>query len=80
LLNAGVAMTVGFVLLRAIDVYGDSNPWQWQARGVVATAMDFLNTTKYPPSLDFLLMTLGPSAVVCALADRMNNPLKNGLG
>ena len=78
-LSAGVAMTVGFVLLRAIDVYGEPNPWQWQARGVVATAMDFVNTTKYPPSLDFLLMTLGPSAVVCALADRMNNPLKNGL-
>jgi uncharacterized membrane protein len=78
-LNAGVAMTVGFVLLRAIDVYGDPNPWQWQTSGVVATALDFLNTTKYPPSLEFLLMTLGPSAVVCALADRVNNPLKNGL-
>jgi len=72
-------MTVAFIALRAIDVYGDPNPWQSQARGVVATVMDFLNTTKYPPSLDFLLMTLGPSAVVCALADRIENPLKNGL-
>jgi uncharacterized membrane protein len=79
LLTAGVAMTVAFIALRAIDVYGDPNPWQLQARGVVATVMDFLNTTKYPPSLDFLLMTLGPSAVVCALADRIENPLKNGL-
>ena len=79
LLTAGVAMTVAFIALRAIDVYGDPNPWQSQARGVVATVMDFLNTTKYPPSLDFLLMTLGPSAVVCALADRIENPLKNGL-
>jgi uncharacterized membrane protein len=79
LLKAGVAMTIGFIAIRAIDVYGDPNPWQWQARGVVATVMDFLNTTKYPPSLDFLLMTLGPAAVVCALADRMTNPLKNGL-
>jgi uncharacterized membrane protein len=79
LLTAGVAMTVAFIALRAIDVYGDPNPWQSQARGIVATVMDFLNTTKYPPSLDFLLMTLGPSAVVCALADRIENPLKNGL-
>ena len=79
LLNAGTAMTGGFMLLRAIDLYGDPNPWQWQATGLVNTAMDFLNTTKYPPSLDFLLMTLGPAAVMCALADRMNNALKNGL-
>jgi hypothetical protein len=72
-------MTIGFVALRAIGVYGDPNPWQFQARGITATAMDFLNTTKYPPSLDFLLMTLGPSAVVCALADRIKNPLTNVL-
>jgi uncharacterized membrane protein len=79
LLKAGVVITLGFIALRAIDVYGDPNPWQLQARGVVATVMDFGNTTKYPPSLAFLLMTLGPSAVVCALADRMNNPVTNGL-
>jgi len=79
LLKAGVAMTIGFIAIRAIDGYGDPNPWQSQASGVVATVMDFVNTTKYPPSLDFLLMTLGPSAVVCALADRVYGPLKNGL-
>jgi uncharacterized membrane protein len=79
LLKWGIALTVGFIVLRAIDVYGDPNPWQSQARGVVATVMDFVNTTKYPPSLDFLLMTLGPSAVVCALADRVDHPLKEVL-
>jgi uncharacterized membrane protein len=79
LLKAGIAVTGAFILLRAIDLYGDPNPWQWQARGLVATAMDFLNTTKYPPSFAFLLMTLGPAAVMCAGADRMNNPLTNGL-
>ena len=79
LLKAGVAMTIGFIAIRAIDGYGDPNPWRSQASGVVATVMDFVNTTKYPPSLDFLLMTLGPSAVVCALAGRVYGPLKNGL-
>jgi uncharacterized membrane protein len=78
-LKAGLAMMAGFVVLRALGSYGDPNPWQWQERGVVATVMDFLNTTKYPPSLEFLLMTLGPSAVLCAFADRIRGGIKDGL-
>ena len=60
-----VALIFAFLLLRGFDVYGDPNPWYWQS-GVLRTVMDFLNTTKYPPSLDYLLMTLGPAALVCA--------------
>jgi uncharacterized membrane protein len=70
LLRTGLALTAAFVLLRTLDVYGDPNPWQLQAGGTTATVIDFLNTTKYPPSLQFLLMTLGPAGVLCALADR----------
>ena len=77
--KAGLSLTAAFIVIRAIDVYGDPNPWQWQERGIVATAMDFLNTTKYPPSLDFLLMTLGPSAMLCAVADRFVGRIKDGL-
>ena len=71
LLAAGVGLTLGFCLLRAIGVYGDPNPWQVQSLGTVATVMDFLNVTKYPPSLLFLMMTLGPAAILCAVADRI---------
>lgn len=77
--KAGLALTAAFVVIRAVDVYGDPNPWQWQERGFVATKMDFLNTTKYPPSLDFLLMTLGPAAMLCAVADRFEGRIKDGL-
>jgi uncharacterized membrane protein len=77
--KSGVATTVAFVALRTIGAYGDPNPWQWQERGITATVIDFLNTTKYPPSLEFLLMTLGPSAVVCAFADRMPGRIKDVL-
>jgi uncharacterized membrane protein len=75
LLKSGIAMTMAFVVLRAIGIYGDPNPWGLQPAGITATAIDFFNTTKYPPSLDFLLMTLGPSAILCAFADRLAHGL-----
>jgi uncharacterized membrane protein len=68
LLRAGLALTAAFIVLRALDVYGDPNHWQAQAGGAVATLIDFLNTTKYPPSLLFLLMTMGPAAITCAVS------------
>lgn len=73
--RAGIAMTVAFVVLRALDVYGDPNHWHTQPSGALATVIDFLNTTKYPPSLLFLLMTLGPAAIVCSFADRITHGL-----
>lgn len=75
LLRGGAALTVGFLILRATGFYGDPNPWQQQPGGAVATAIDFLNLTKYPPSLLFLLMTLGPSAILCALSDQIRGGL-----
>jgi uncharacterized membrane protein len=76
LLRWGSAITAGFILLRFIDVYGEPNHWQAHER-VAATFIDFLNTTKYPPSLMFLAMTLGPAAIFCAFADRMRGFLKD---
>ena len=76
LLLWGAVITVAFIVLRFIDGYGEPNHWQTQARGA-ATFIDFLNTTKYPPSLLFLAMTLGPAAIFCAFADRMRGFLKD---
>ncbi len=69
LVQWGLGMIAAFVLLRALDVYGDPHHWAVSARGPVYTAMAFLNTAKYPPSLLYLLMTLGPAAIACALAE-----------
>jgi uncharacterized membrane protein len=78
LLACGVAATAAFVVLRAAGVYGEPNPWQVQGRAI-ATLIDFLNVTKYPPSLLFMLMTLGPAAIVCASADRVPEAVKQPL-
>jgi uncharacterized membrane protein len=66
----GGAAVVLFVALRALNVYGDPRPWEFQERGAWYTFLSFLNTSKYPPSLLFLLMTLGPSIIAVALFDR----------
>ena len=65
LIRIGGIFIVAFFLLRASGLYGDPNPWQVQEQGTVATILDFMNVTKYPPSLLFLLATLGPMAIVC---------------
>ncbi len=60
LLPLGVGLTVGFIIVRAINFYGDPQRWHAQ-RSAAYTVLSFLNTTKYPPSLLYLLMTLGPA-------------------
>jgi uncharacterized membrane protein len=79
LVRGGAVATAAFLLLRGVDLYGDPNHWGSQPAGPTATVIDFLNTTKYPPSLLFLLMTLGPAAIVCGLADRMRGAVKDAL-
>jgi Predicted membrane protein len=59
LLRIGLGCIAVFLVLRGFNVYGDPVPWAVQSRGSM-TLVSFLNLNKYPPSLLFLLMTLGP--------------------
>jgi uncharacterized membrane protein len=68
LLRLGGAITVGFVLLRATNLYGDPVPWTMQETWSAAV-LSFLNCEKYPPSLLFLVMTLGPALLLFAAFD-----------
>ena len=76
LLGWGLGITAAYLMLRFVDGYGDPNHWEFQAHAA-GTLIDFLNVTKYPPSLLFLAMTLGPAAVFCAFADRMRGFFKD---
>ena len=69
LLELGGALTALFILLRANNVYGDPDPWSGQ-KNALFTLFSFLNCHKYPPSLLYVLMTLGPALLALAVLDR----------
>jgi len=65
LLIMGSVATLMFIVVRAINLYGDPSRWSKQST-LSFTIVSFLNTTKYPPSLLYLLMTLGPALLALA--------------
>lgn len=78
ILGIGVALTLAFFVLRGINLYGNGTaglppsvgPWGVQST-LTLTVISFFNTLKYPPSLDYLLMTLGPALIALACFDRV---------
>ena len=78
LITSGVLATAAFVAIRFVNGYGNPFPRSTQ-RSAALTIASFLNVLKYPPSLDFLLMTLGPILVALALVEGMRNRLTTWL-
>lgn len=72
----GAALTILFILLRFINIYGDPAPWTSQPEAV-RTLLSFLNTSKYPPSLQFLCMTLGPALMLLSALKNEETPVGN---
>lgn len=66
LLATGIAITIGFILLRMSNVYGDPVAWS-PGTTALATLLSFVNCEKYPPSLLYLAMTLGPGLIALAM-------------
>lgn len=71
----GLAALLLFVALRLANGYGDPQPWSVNPRGDLYTALGWLNVAKYPPSLAYLLMTLGPALLLLARLDRWQGAL-----
>ncbi len=61
----GASLIVTFILIRATNLYGDPRQWSAQ-KNALFTLFSFVNCTKYPPSLLYLLMTLGPALLLLA--------------
>lgn len=70
LVRLGVGMVAAFIVLRLTNVYGNPSPWSAQKEAAF-TVLSFINTNKYPPSLLFALMTLGPALLVLAWVETM---------
>ncbi|UTW57288.1 DUF1624 domain-containing protein [Kordiimonas sp. SCSIO 12603] len=69
LIKLGVGITFFFIALRATNLYGDPTLWK-QEETWVHTLLSFINGQKYPPSLLYLAMTLGPALIVLSYAEK----------
>lgn len=78
LLRIGAAVTLAFFVVRGLNVYGDPSPRAPQS-DLFWSALSFLNCTKYPPSLSYLLMTLGPAILGLAALEGRDYPGKRAL-
>jgi len=70
----GTVAIIAFIVIRFLNVYGDPGQWS-QQNSQLFTFLSFLNTTKYPPSLLYTLMTIGPALIFLAIAEKASGKL-----
>lgn len=76
LLRTGFGVIAFFILLRAFDAYGDPGRWQTQA-SLLYTVFDFIDVQKYPPSLLYICITIGPALLFLAAVEGAKGRLFN---
>jgi uncharacterized membrane protein len=69
----GAGLLLLFILLRFINKYGDPIPWSVQPRGDIFGFLSFININKYPPSLEFLCVTIGGGMILLSLLEGIKN-------
>ncbi len=74
LVKIGVSLILLFVVIRFTNVYGDPSLWAVQSNPVF-TFLSFINVTKYPPSLLYILITLGPAMLFLAASEKLTGKL-----
>ncbi|WP_428380701.1 DUF1624 domain-containing protein [Nevskia ramosa] len=70
LLRIGLLLSLSFIALRLGNLYGEPQMWAVNPRGELYTALGWLNLSKYPPSLQYLAMTLGPALMLLPWLER----------
>jgi len=83
-LTIGLAAIGFFLVLRGFNLYGDPRPWHASVEGrngapPMPALFSFLNTSKYPASLCFLLMTLGPIITLLPLLEGVSGAVSRGM-
>jgi uncharacterized membrane protein len=72
LLIAGISAVCLFIIIRLVNFYGDMRQWAPQ-KTTLLTFFDFIKTTKYPPSLLYMLMTIGPALIILSFTENVSN-------
>ncbi|MGZ8518031.1 MAG: DUF1624 domain-containing protein [Chitinophagaceae bacterium] len=72
----GIALILFFVIVRFINIYGDPVAWTVQKNGLF-TFLSFMKVNKYPPSLLYLCITIGPALVLLSIMEKFKNGFTN---
>jgi uncharacterized membrane protein len=78
LLYLGFSGITAFIIIRMVNVYGDPAPWSVQENPAF-TLLSFINVTKYPPSLLYALVTLGPAMIFLAVSEKYTGKVAQGI-
>lgn len=78
LIRIGLSLIGLFIIIRFTNVYGDPRDWVAQPNGFF-TVLSFINTCKYPPSLLFLCMTIGPALLLLAYSENIKNKFTDAM-